>query len=106
MEQTGSPAKVASTAGLGPLPEAGMTEANPYFDLGPLDPHRGAQILTWYSADQMQAYALAERERSRRAIEGLYWMPRVPGRWDETDVAHAEGFNKAKADALRALGPN
>ena len=53
---------------------------------------------------EMRAAILAERERSRRAIEGLYWMPRVDGRWDETDVAHAEGFNKAKAEALAALG--
>lgn len=54
--------------GLGPLPEAGMTEANPYLDMGPLDPHRGVQILTWYSADQMRAYALAERARIAELI--------------------------------------
>lgn len=46
----------------------------------------------------------AERERCMRALEALHWMPRVDGRWDETDVAHAEGFNKAKAEALAALG--
>jgi hypothetical protein len=53
---------------------------------------------------EMRAALLAEQERSRRAIEGLHWMPRVDGRWDETDVAHAEGFKKAKAEALAALG--
>ena len=38
-----------------------------------------------------------------REIELMHWMPRALGRWDETDVAHAEGFNKAKAEALRVL---
>ena len=63
MDNDKMPAGLGCNEGLGPLPEAGMTEANPYIGLGPLDPHKGAQILTWYSADQMHAYALSERDR-------------------------------------------
>ena len=106
MDDDSMPGELRFSAGLGPLPEAGMTEVNPYLDLGSLDPHGGKQVLTWYSADQTRAYAaqevVAECERYKRAIEALHWMPRVPGRWDETDVAHAEGFNKAKAEAIDA----
>lgn len=47
---------------------------------------------------------LTERERCAREVGLLAWMPRVSGRWNETDVAHAEGFNKAKAEALVAIG--
>jgi hypothetical protein len=58
---------------------------------------------TYTQADLLEA-AKTDRERCMRKIEALYWMPRVQGRWDETDVAHAEGFSKAKAEALAALG--
>lgn len=50
-----------------------------------------------------RAVEAAVQEHSKRAIEVLHWVPRVEGRWDETDVAHAEGFNKAKTEALQAL---
>lgn len=57
----------AEPAELDALPDAEMMEVNPYLDLGPLDPHGGRQVLEWYSAAQMRAYAAqevaAERER-------------------------------------------
>jgi hypothetical protein len=60
-----------------------------------------------YTEAQMQQYALAhiERERTRyvEAVGLLHWMPRVQGRWDETDVAHAEGFVEGKKAALAAI---
>jgi hypothetical protein len=61
------------------------------------------EVVPLYDQAALDAAVAAERERCVREIELMHWMPRAPGRWDETDVAHAEGFNNAKAKALLAL---
>jgi hypothetical protein len=45
-----------------------MQEVNPYRDLGEMDPHGGKELLVWFTADQMHAYAAA-READAVAAE-------------------------------------
>jgi hypothetical protein len=44
----------------------------------------------------------AEKDAVKR-VSHIYWTPRVVGRWNSEDVAHAEGFNQAKDEAIAAI---
>lgn len=44
-----------------------------------------------------------ELELIRRKIVLITWMPRVKGRWNAADVAHAEGYMLAREHALQIL---
>ena len=91
---------------LPPLPEPAHEQVEDYSGIAV----NKVVVTPLFTADQTRAYAeqavAAEREMCLREIKSLHWTPRVHGRWDGTDVAHAEGFNMAKTKALLVLGPN
>ena len=68
MKTDDTPGNVRLIDGLGPLPEPGMAEENPYLDLGVMDPHGGRKVLKWYRPEQMHAYAAQERNAAAGAL--------------------------------------
>lgn len=109
MSKSNPPAAVQPNEGLGPLPEAGMMEADPYLPLGSMSPHGRKAVLTWYDADQMRAYAsaavAAERKRWEDAVHKT-WQAVDPFKPAGEPGSYARGHDRGIVDALTTLRMN
>lgn len=109
MRKSDTPASVRPNNDLDPLPEAGMTEMNPYLARGLMDPHGSKAVLSWYDAEQMRAYAsaavAAERKRWEEAVRKT-WLMVDPFKPAGEPDSYARGHDRGIMDALTTLRMN